>query len=82
VSDHLSDAFRANMRRIMAERGMNPYQLSKLMRAHPTQVQSQIVSRRTVGFTLATLGKYADALGVPVATLLNERTDEPMRKAG
>ncbi len=76
MSDPLSDSFRANVQRIMAERGMNPCQLSKLMRAHPSQVQVQIVSRRTVGFTLATVAKYADALGVPVTALLNERRDE------
>lgn len=76
MSDHLSDAFRANVQRIMAERGMNPCQLSKLMRTHPSQVQVQIVSRRTVGFTLATVAKYADALDVPVTALLNERRDE------
>ncbi len=74
MSDHLSDVFRANVLSLMEERGLTMHQLGKRIGGHPTAVRIQLTRRG--GFALATVAKYADALGVPVATLLNERTDE------
>lgn len=78
MSDHLSDAFRANVRRLQAERGLSDLAMGRVVTPHhATQYRTQIVERAGKhSLTLATVAKYADALGVPVTALLNERRDE------
>lgn len=72
MSDPLSDTFRANVRRVQDQRGLSIWQLGKVVTPHdPSQVRVQIVERAgRYSVTLATVGKYAAALDVPVSVLL------------
>jgi len=71
MTDTLSDAFRANVRRIMRERGIKNHHLSIQMGAHPTLVRMQMYRTGTV--TLATVARYSEALGIPAAELITPR---------
>jgi hypothetical protein len=78
MTDPLSDVFRANVLRIRDARGLNDFQLGKIVTPHhPAQARTQLVERAgRYSVTLATVGQYADRLGVPVVDLLRDVEQE------
>lgn len=70
MTDHLSDVFRANVRAALRANRMTQDALCRRMKAHPTTFQTQINNPRGTGLTLATVERYATALGIEPAVLL------------
>lgn len=69
MSDPLSDTFRANVEAVRLQRGLGYYQFGCIVTPdQPSQARTQLV--RGSGFTLATVSKWAERLGVDVHTLL------------
>lgn len=83
MSDPLSNLFRANVLRIAAQRRLNLHRLGKLVTPNdPSQARYQLVGRTDHGVTLATVHRYAAALGVPATALIDDTTHRIDMRAG
>ncbi len=71
TSHTLNHVFKANVERVMQERGISRSELSRRMSAHATFVSMQL--NRPCGVTLATVERYSAALGVPATELITAR---------
>lgn len=81
MSDPLSDAFRANVLRIAEQRCLSLYRLGKIVTPNdPRQARYQLVGRPHHGFTLATVHRYAVALGVPATALIDDACKDRSRR--
>jgi transcriptional regulator with XRE-family HTH domain len=63
-------AFAANLRRLRAERGLNKAALARLTGVNQASISN--IENEKFGVTLATAGKIADGLRVPLAEMITE----------
>ena len=81
ASDVLSDVFRANVEAIRERRGLNLYQFGKIVTPNdPTQARTQIT--RGLGFTLSTVERWAERLGVDPLELLTPAGEGQCQRCG
>ena len=81
MTDALSDVFRANVEAIREQRGLNRYQLGKIVTPNdPTQARTQLL--RGSGYTLTTVEQWADRLGVDPLELLTPAGEAQCQRCG
>lgn len=69
----------SNLKEIMTQKGTNASQLAKAAKVNPTGVYD-ILSGKSRSPRLETINKIAQALGVPPASLFQERSSDALKQ--